>query len=515
LFFKQTVLVSLCCFLCKKAAQVFFMQRKTCINNNQYKNLRERFMKTRTKLAALLMLLTVLSIPFSAFGQVTVGAGIEPLKGALLDLKKNAADPDDNTTSNRGLLLPRVRLNNPDPAAATGTDGLAASISGNDPAESWDLQGHTGLTVYNLTDDCVFCPGIYVWSGTLWEPYGACCPSLQSVTTGLPKTYSVLKGATLTLGPVTPVYCRTGRSTPSTTYQWYKNTTNTNTGGTPAPNTAATGNTYTLLASETAATGTFYYYCKVINSCNNEENLTSDVYTVTVKELKVTPNFQETYTCLTQATPCVNTEPGAILRWYAAATGGAPLAQTTANSTGVGTYTVNGKLTPNTQYSIWVAAYDPVSGYETPRTQINYYLNRRIEATFSKHQRSADLRTYRLSLINPPSNINVSVVNNHGASSTVTHLGNNVWEWRVTTNYADASLPFANSSLEVKLNNSTVDIFMIKEDRYSSGNRFQYNLRGWTICSDLTTICDADSQFCSEEVEMPLFDTDYRLSPVF
>jgi hypothetical protein len=128
----------------------------------------------------ILLLIAVCFFSCATYAQVTVGSGIEPMKGALLDLKENAGDPVDNTTANLGMLLPRVRLNNPDPAAAAGTDGLAASIDGNAPAESWDLEDHIGLTVYNLTDDCVFCPGIYVWMGDVWERLPEpCCPDMD------------------------------------------------------------------------------------------------------------------------------------------------------------------------------------------------------------------------------------------------------------------------------------------------------------------------------------------------
>ncbi|MDR0428080.1 MAG: hypothetical protein LBH12_05705, partial [Dysgonamonadaceae bacterium] len=49
----------------------------------------------------------LIGVPVCA--QVTIGASIEPNKGAFLDLKQR--DPDtNNTTSDKGLLLPRVQL---------------------------------------------------------------------------------------------------------------------------------------------------------------------------------------------------------------------------------------------------------------------------------------------------------------------------------------------------------------------------------------------------------------------
>jgi hypothetical protein len=47
--------------------------------------------------------------------------------------------------------------------------------------------------VYNLTDNNVFYPGVYVWSGTLWERIPEpCCASLESATSGGVLDQSVL-----------------------------------------------------------------------------------------------------------------------------------------------------------------------------------------------------------------------------------------------------------------------------------------------------------------------------------
>jgi hypothetical protein len=128
--------------LCKKAAQVFLCKAKTCINNNQYKNLRERIMKTRTKLAALLMLLMVLSVPCSAFGQVTIGAGTPPTTGSVLDLQSN---------SKLGMLLPRLEL--------------TSTVS---PAPLEGGRHVEGMTVYNTNRENDVDEGIYYNDGTKW-----------------------------------------------------------------------------------------------------------------------------------------------------------------------------------------------------------------------------------------------------------------------------------------------------------------------------------------------------------
>jgi hypothetical protein len=68
--------------------------------------------------------------------------------------------------------------------------------------------------------------------------------------------------------------------TPSGTlsYQWYSNTTNSNTGGTPI--SGATSNSFAIPARLTV--GTYYYYC-VVNAID-AVSVASNVAIVTVKE---------------------------------------------------------------------------------------------------------------------------------------------------------------------------------------------------------------------------------------
>jgi hypothetical protein len=117
----------------------------------------------------LVLFLVLLGPSLSAGAQVTIGVGEKPNKGALLDLKEYT-DPD-KTTSNKGLLLPRVNLTNLKPA---GPDGLPLSI-GNTDGESWNLEDHIGLVVYNV-NKCIggdqIPLGSYVWSGTEWQYLG-------------------------------------------------------------------------------------------------------------------------------------------------------------------------------------------------------------------------------------------------------------------------------------------------------------------------------------------------------
>ncbi|GHV06100.1 hypothetical protein FACS189416_6450 [Bacteroidia bacterium] len=109
--------------------------------------------------------------------QVTIGMGTPPARAALLELKtQEAANPPDandeaNVTSTRGgLLLPRVKLANP----AT----LEPFISDSDPdwvdsTRTRIKELHTGLTVYNLTDDAAFKLGFHTWNGQRWIRAGS------------------------------------------------------------------------------------------------------------------------------------------------------------------------------------------------------------------------------------------------------------------------------------------------------------------------------------------------------
>ncbi|MDR0506927.1 MAG: hypothetical protein LBH32_08970 [Dysgonamonadaceae bacterium] len=105
-------------------------------------------------------LLALSAIP--VYQQITVGIGLPPVKGALLDIKDRTPDSNNVTATKGGLLLPRVKLKAKDnlrPFIQPGTSG-------------WQelARKHTGLTVYNLTNDSYFIQGVYVWNGEKWTP---------------------------------------------------------------------------------------------------------------------------------------------------------------------------------------------------------------------------------------------------------------------------------------------------------------------------------------------------------
>jgi hypothetical protein len=114
--------------------------------------------KSTTPVVVFIMALLI-GAPVSA--QVTIGASIEPNKGAFLDLKQRIPDAN-NTTSDKGLLLPRVILTDP--------NKLYPML----PSKYPDAENvkHTGLTVYHIdVHGCnAWLPGgIYVWDGTRWN----------------------------------------------------------------------------------------------------------------------------------------------------------------------------------------------------------------------------------------------------------------------------------------------------------------------------------------------------------
>ena len=107
----------------------------------------------------------------TAYGQVTIGAGIKPVNGALLDLKEN--DSNGDVTATKGMMLPRVKLAEPDklypmfektPGSGTPNGDYDTDVK----KRAQDAQ-HTGLWVYNLTQcDSKFARGVYTWTGTEW-----------------------------------------------------------------------------------------------------------------------------------------------------------------------------------------------------------------------------------------------------------------------------------------------------------------------------------------------------------
>jgi len=112
--------------------------------------------------------LCILPFLFSinAVSQVTIGSGIAPAKGALLDLKQN----DQKNNSTKGVLFPRVLLSSEHELypmfGENGTETQEYSSNKNKLKEE-----HKGLIVYNLSEENDFNEGLYIWDGTLWKSF--------------------------------------------------------------------------------------------------------------------------------------------------------------------------------------------------------------------------------------------------------------------------------------------------------------------------------------------------------
>lgn len=120
------------------------------------------------------LLLFLFSISISLTSQVTIGSHLEPIQGALLDLKQFLPN-ENNATATKGLQLPRVELKSL-------RGNLSESLGLN---ETTDNLAHIGLTVYNMEDSIcpLFPSGVYTWNGSQWNSlYGKGVKSLYSYT---------------------------------------------------------------------------------------------------------------------------------------------------------------------------------------------------------------------------------------------------------------------------------------------------------------------------------------------
>jgi hypothetical protein len=103
----------------------------------------------------------LLALPEIMPAQVTIGCGVKPARCAILDVKSHAADGNNITSEMGGIVMPRLKLENP--------DTLEPIISNTDPDLDELKKVHTGLVVYNLTNNDLFKDGLYVWNGSKWE----------------------------------------------------------------------------------------------------------------------------------------------------------------------------------------------------------------------------------------------------------------------------------------------------------------------------------------------------------
>ena len=189
-------------------------------------------------------------------------------------------------------------------------------------------------------------------------------------------TFTKKAPTTITTQPIAPAtaYCKGATATAlsvvatgdgTLTYQWYSNTSNNNTGGTPI----STGGTLSTYTPNTGTTGTTYYYVKVTGGCGV---VTSTPVKVEVSQ--ITPPSVSTATkteCPTATTTLFDmaslVTPGAgyTLKWYDNVTGGT--ATTTSPK-------VDRKQTAKHTVTKYVSRVN-AQGCESDRVSVTYIVN--------------------------------------------------------------------------------------------------------------------------------------------
>lgn len=176
-------------------------------------------------------------------------------------------------------------------AGTAGTTKVIDGSNGNKELATLTGKTNTAVTTDVLTTTVgnkiiIYCPNkSYIYS-VIWTPINEPTGPSISISTQ-PASADYVTGATVK--PLTVVATLDGYTL---SYQWYKNTTNSNTGGTVI--SGATTDRYTPTLSSTA--GTTYYYCVVTATKDGSETLTatSDVAAITVSEPYIKFNTQPT-----------------------------------------------------------------------------------------------------------------------------------------------------------------------------------------------------------------------------
>lgn len=125
--------------------------------------------------------------------QVTIGSTQKPMSGSLLDLKEDGV-------TNKGLGLPRVKLEHPDYLYPMfkGDDDYENNISG-----SRDIINiaHAGLLVYNMNEDMCkrLYSGLYVWSGIEWISMNGPREVISTDKYGGANSYVVLRNSSVNI----------------------------------------------------------------------------------------------------------------------------------------------------------------------------------------------------------------------------------------------------------------------------------------------------------------------------
>lgn len=115
----------------------------------------------KSQVIFLFIVIVFISRTLTLQAQVTIGSGLEPLQGTLLDLKENE-DSLGGVTSTKGITLPRVTLTN--------LSELYPILAGTESNYESQKLRYKGITVYNINTTNSLQEGIYVWNGLEWNP---------------------------------------------------------------------------------------------------------------------------------------------------------------------------------------------------------------------------------------------------------------------------------------------------------------------------------------------------------
>lgn len=222
-------------------------------------------------------------------------------------------------------------------ATTSGITGFSTSGSNTIPSEMLINPNTTSGTVeYTITTSLNGCISTATYIITV-EP-------LPTITQPTPVITCIGGSATLSVSQIT-----------GATYEWFYNTSNNNTGGTPAPGT----NTSFSYNPPTSTIGELYYYCIITNipsasgACNS---ITSNAVAVTIEAipiLTIQPSTSQTI-CVNQnantlsVTTSGTITPGGIppnptYQWYSSdASGGMPIPVATTATFSPPTFTVAG-----------------------------------------------------------------------------------------------------------------------------------------------------------------------------
>ncbi|GHU63445.1 hypothetical protein FACS1894160_3520 [Bacteroidia bacterium] len=125
------------------------------------------------KIKMMLLLVAALLIGFTMHAQVTIGSEEAPVTGSLLQLKDKPSVSDGGFNANKGVALPRVLLTEKDQLFPMfESDGAGGYKIGTTPyVKANEDKKHTGLIVYNLTEDLdkELCLGLNQWDGKEWN----------------------------------------------------------------------------------------------------------------------------------------------------------------------------------------------------------------------------------------------------------------------------------------------------------------------------------------------------------